>query len=121
MSEVRRRPLRGGLVGCGFVSPHHIEGWKRVPDAGLGALCDVDTERTERAGRRYPHANLYSDAEQMLAAERLDFLEICTRPESHRALVSLAAEHGAHVLCQKPAALNRDDLVAMIETCERAH
>lgn len=56
----------------------------------------------------------------MFARESLDFVEICTRPNAHPALVSLTAEHGVHVLCQKPAAETREDLVAMMATCERA-
>lgn len=121
MSISSRMPLRGGLVGCGFVSPHHIEGWSRVPGARLDALCDLDPARFERAGRLVPQARRYSDAGAMLEAEDLDFLEICTRPESHPELVALAARHGVHVLCQKPAAVDRADLVAMIATCERAN
>jgi predicted dehydrogenase len=48
--------------------------------------------------------------------ESLDFVEICTRPDSHRELVDLAARHGVDILCQKPAAAVRPDLKAMIET-----
>ncbi|MGB2608292.1 MAG: Gfo/Idh/MocA family protein [Isosphaeraceae bacterium] len=46
------------------------------------------------------------------------FVEICTRPESHRALVDLAARSGVHVLCQKPSAAVRSDLGAMIRACD---
>ena len=46
------------------------------------------------------------------------FVEICTRPESHRALVELAARSGVHVLCQKPSAAVRSDLEAMVRACD---
>lgn len=114
MSE---RALRGGLIGCGFVSPHHLEGWKRVPGAQLVALCDTDPGRLERASKLAPGAATYRDASAMLDAGPLDFVEICTGPESHVALVVLAACHGAHVLCQKPAANSAGDLDAMISAC----
>ena len=52
--------------------------------------------------------------------ERPDFVEICTRPESHLPLVRLAAENGAHVLCQKPAAPTLDALREMITVCVQA-
>ncbi|HEX8202987.1 MAG TPA: Gfo/Idh/MocA family oxidoreductase [Isosphaeraceae bacterium] len=106
--------LRGALIGCGFVSRFHLEGWARVPDVRLIALCDLDAVRLRRASALAPGARLYERAEALLAAERPDFVEIRTRPESHRALVELAARHGAHVLCQKPAAPDRADLEAMI-------
>jgi predicted dehydrogenase len=56
----------------------------------------------------------------MFAAGALDFVEIATRPDSHPELVAQAANHGVHVLCQKPAALIRADLLAMIGHCDRA-
>ena len=100
-------PLRGGFIGCGFVSQYHLEAWKHVPRAGLVAVCDHDPRRLEGAVARVPEARPYRDAAAMFAAGPLDFVEIATRPESHRELVELAAGHGAHILCQKPAALTR--------------
>lgn len=114
------RQLQGGLIGCGFVSPHHIEGWKTIPTAQIVALCDLDPSRLETAGTRLPGARLYQDAGSMLTSEPLDFVEICTPPESHRPLVELAARRGIHVLCQKPAAPTRPELLAMIEACDSA-
>jgi predicted dehydrogenase len=113
--------MRGGLIGCGNVSRHHLRGWTRVPGASIEALCEIDHARLEAAGTKLPTARLYQSAEAMLAAEKLDFVEVCTGPESHAEIVRLAAEHGAHVLCQKPAALVRADLVGMIECCDAAN
>ncbi len=113
-------PLQGALIGCGFVSQYHLAAWAEQSDASLAAVCDLDPERLARAGSLAPAAQRFRDVEAMFAAQRLDFVEICTRPESHLALVAQAARHGAHVLCQKPAALNRADLLAMIDVCDRA-
>jgi predicted dehydrogenase len=113
-------PLQGGLVGCGYVSRYHLAAWKQVPNARIVALCDVLPDRLERASQQMPEAQLYQDANAMFEEDHLDFIEICTQPESHRELVELAARHGAHVLCQKPAALVRSDLRAMITHCDEA-
>ncbi|MDR3632947.1 MAG: Gfo/Idh/MocA family oxidoreductase [Isosphaeraceae bacterium] len=113
-------PLRGALIGCGFVSRHHLEGWARVPGARLVALCDRDAARLEHARPYWPEADPFPDAAQLFEEVPLDFVEICTGPESHRALVELAARHGVHVLCQKPAAPGPDDFHAMIAACTNA-
>jgi predicted dehydrogenase len=113
--------LRGALIGCGFVAQHHLAGWPNVAGARLDAICDVRPERLEWARTLAPQARPYASAEALFAAESsLDFVEICTRPAAHRPLTELAAQHGAHVLCQKPAALDRADLLAMIAACDRA-
>jgi predicted dehydrogenase len=109
-------PLQGALIGCGFVSRHHLEAWSRITEAGLVALCDLETERLQRAAEKAPGARLYTDPAAMFEAEEnLDFVEICTRPDSHRELVEQAARYRVDVLCQKPAAAVRTDLKAMIE------
>jgi len=111
-------PLRGALIGCGYVSQFHLEGWSRVPDARIVALCDMDRERLERASARAPEARCHTEAAKLFDHEdRLDFVEICTQPESHGELTELAARHGVHILCQKPAALERPEFRAMIDAC----
>ena len=115
------KTLRGALIGCGFVSRFHIEAWSHVPDARLVALCDLDQERLERAAERVDGARTYTSAIDLFDKEEaLDFVEICTQPESHRILVDLAARRGVHILCQKPAAMVRADFTAMIDACESA-
>jgi D-apiose dehydrogenase len=114
-------PLRGAVIGCGYVSRFHLEGWSRVPQAHLVALCDRNRERVERASAWVPQARCYTEAAELFDREAgLDFVEICTPPEPHPELVDLAARHGTHVLCQKPAALVRSDFCAMIESCDTA-
>lgn len=117
--------LRGALIGCGFVSRFHLEGWSRIAEARLAALCDLNPEALQTAAARFPDASLHAYAAVMFRREieagtPLDFVEICTRPESHRGLVELAACYGAHVLCQKPAAPSRAELEAMVRAGERA-
>ena len=85
-------PLQGALIGCGYVSRFHLEGWARVSSGALLALCDLDRQRLQQASTRVPGARLYTDAAGLFQSEQeLDFVEICTRPDSHRALVELAA------------------------------
>jgi predicted dehydrogenase len=110
--------LRGCLIGCGFVSQYHLEGWASQTRGRLSAVCDLD-EAKARAACRHGVCTAYTDARQMFERERPDFVEISTRPDSHLALVRLAAEHGVHVLCQKPIAPTLAELDEMIAICER--
>jgi predicted dehydrogenase len=111
--------LRGGLIGCGFVSSLHLRAWGRQALGRLAAVCDLDPARGDAAARA-AGVTAYADAAEMLRRERPDFVEICTRPESHLPLTRLAAERGVHVLCQKPAAPSLGELDAMIAACDAA-
>jgi predicted dehydrogenase len=113
-------PLRGALIGCGNVSRYHLQAWAKVPSARIEAVCDTDPDRLAAALERAPGAKGYASAEAMFEEGTFDFVEVCTRPDSHRELAELAARHGSHVLCQKPAAYVRPDLRAMIVSCDEA-
>ncbi len=110
--------LRGCLIGCGYVSHFHLEAWSRQRAGRLSAVCDLDPARAKTACQ-YGVCTAYTDAAEMFRAERPDFVEICTRPETHLALVRLAADHGVHVLCQKPIAPTLEELDEMMAVCQR--
>ncbi len=106
---------RGGIVGCGFFGQIQLEAWRRMDEAEIVAACDFDIERARRSARA-----AYTSAAEMIEEERLDFLDIATRPDSHLPLVRLAAEHGLPVICQKPMAPDWDEAVAMVGAAETA-
>jgi len=112
--------LRGALIGCGFVSRFHLEAWALVAQARIVALCDPNQQRLDEAAARVSAARIYTAAADLFATEDLDFVEICTLPESHHELVELAARRGIDILCQKPAAVSRVDFLRLIDTCETA-
>ncbi len=112
--------LRGVAVGAGYFSRFHYDAWPRVSGARLVAVCDLDRPRAEAIAQQLHLANVYTDAEAMLDAERPDFIDIITPPHTHSALTTLAAERGIHVLCQKALAPSLDESVAIVDTAERA-
>jgi D-apiose dehydrogenase len=114
------KKLRGGLIGCGFFSINHLHAWRDIAGAAIGALCDRDPARLAIAGEQFGIAARYADAEEMLAKEKLDFVDIATTVGSHRALVEMAARHRVGVICQKPFAPSMHDAQAMVAACRDA-
>ena len=70
----------------------------------------------ERARAAAPRA--YTSAEEMLQAEELDFVDIATRSTTHLELVSMAAERGLAIICQKPMAPDWETACRMVEISE---
>lgn len=112
--------LRGGLIGCGFFARNHLHAWHEVAGAEIAAVCDLDPARAERYAREFRVPRAYSDPAAMLREEGLDFVDVVTQPATHRPLVELAAQHGVHVICQKPMAPSLEEARAMVETCRAA-
>jgi len=85
-----KQPLHGGLIGCGFFAINQLHGWAELDGVEIVAICDRDPARLALVGDQFGIASRYTDAAEMLAAERLDFVDIATTPPSHRPLVELA-------------------------------
>ena len=112
--------LRLALVGTGFWSRFQIPAWKEVSGAQLVALCDRDVAKAREAAARFGVEKVYGDADEMLARETLDFVDIAANPEAHLPLVLLAARHKKPVICQKPMAFSLSDCERMVSVCREA-
>ncbi|TGQ68443.1 MAG: Gfo/Idh/MocA family oxidoreductase [Mesorhizobium sp.] len=112
--------LRGALIGCGFFAVNQMHAWRDIEGAEIVAICDRDPERLKLVGDQFGVARRYADAAAMLAAEKLDFVDIATTVGSHRPLVEMAASHRVPVICQKPFAPTLDDAKAMVTACADA-
>jgi predicted dehydrogenase len=97
------RKLRGGFIGFGNVAANgHLPGWLARADVEIVAASDATLSRREVFQAACPEGQWFSDAESLLASGGLDFVDICTPPGSHAALIRRALDAGLHVLCEKP-------------------
>jgi len=115
------RPLRIGVIGCGFYAQNHLQSWRHLAPQGavLAAVCDIDGEKAVRAGADFgvPH---FTDPAAMLDTVPLDVVDIVTRHDTHRALAELAITSGLAVIVQKPFATTLADATAIVEAADRA-
>ena len=115
--------MRGALIGTGSIAPYHLTAWQRIPGVEIAALCNRTVDKARALADRFKidPAHVYADLDQLLAHEPgLDFVDIATAPNLHRAQTEAAAAHGLHVLCQKPLAPSLDDAQAMLAACQQA-
>lgn len=111
---------RGVLIGCGFFARNHMHAWAATPGAEIVAVCDRDPAKVAAYRAEFGIAQGFTDAAEMLAAVRPDFVDIATTVETHRPLVELALAHGAVTICQKPFAATYADGLAMVQAAEAA-
>lgn len=120
MSSPSRR-YRVGIVGTGGIAHAHAEAIAELGDrADVVAVADVDATRATDFAARFGVPNTYRDAEELFEHEQLDLVHICTPPQTHAALATLAMRAGVPVLVEKPPAMSlreMDELAAVqIET-----
>lgn len=98
-----------------------MEAWQRIAEADIVAVCDLDRQKARDFSSQHGVPVFYSRFDELLRLEQLDFIDIATRPDSHRSLVEKAAQSDVAVLCQKPLAPTFEDAVAMVAFCEARH
>ena len=103
------------IIGCGSVAvAAHIPGYQKVPGVEVTALCDIDSERARKAAERLDVGHVHSDYREMFEKHNLDIVSVATPPSAHADATIAALEAGAHVLCEKPMAMNPAEAEAMI-------
>lgn len=107
--------LRVGLMGAGFVSRHHLIGWRALAGrATVAAIADPSAEAAQARADEFRIPAVYRDAEEMLVADGIDALDVAAPRAAHAGLVRLAARHGIPVLCQKPLAPTLAEAEALV-------
>lgn len=105
------RPYRAAIIGTGGIANAHADALKE--SAGrieLVAVADVDPEQAAAFARDHDVARTYADAAELLSAEELDLVHVCTPPRSHVPLAIAAMRAGVTVLVEKPTALSLAEL-----------
>ena len=114
--------VRGAVIGCGFFSANHLNGWAELKDrCEIVAVCDADGAKAKAAAERFGIPARYTDAGTMLKEVKPDFVDIITTVNSHRALVELCAAHGTAIIVQKPLAIDWDDACALVGAAHKAN
>lgn len=98
------RPVRVGVVGCGYWGPNLVRNFARNPHSQVEAVCDVRYERAVRLGGEYRVPMITDRCEEVLRAPELELIVIATPSFTHYRLAKAALEAGKHVLVMKPLA-----------------
>ena len=113
---------RVGIIGIGGIfKGSHI--WEYLEDERLEvvALCDIIEERaTEIRDKYFPNAAVYTDFRELLKDETIDSVDICTPNYLHSIIAVAAFEAGNHVFCEKPDAVNVEEVLKMNRAAEKA-
>lgn len=114
--------LRVGLIGSGFIARQkHLPAWKKMGQkAQVVALCDPNLEQAEGLARLHAIPKVYKDYQEMLSAENLNAVDICSPPRTHADIAIRSLESGAHALIEKPMAINTEECDRIIAASKKS-
>ena len=99
-----------GIVGLGAISPLHIRAILKYGQK-ITAICDVDSEKRQKVNAEFGlNAEEYSDYNALLASGKVDVVHVCTPHYLHAEIICAALGANIHVLCEKPLAINFEQL-----------
>jgi predicted dehydrogenase len=116
------RPLRGVVVGAGFLGPFWARELLASPDTEMVGWVDMDADRVRlrRDELRLGGVAVGTDLAAILASVQPDFVVNVTAPEAHRDVTLGALNAGAAVLTEKPLAISMDDARDMVAAADAA-
>lgn len=105
--------FRVAIIGCGAMGSQHAPAWAAREDAKVVSVCDLLEERRNALAEKMG-AVAYERYQDAITHHGVNVVSICTPVCFHSEMAVFAAEHGCHVLCEKPLALTLDQADAAI-------
>jgi len=110
--------VRVGIVGIGIAARQVLGSIEQTSGAELTAVCDVRTDEVERFKKRFGVEG-FTRIEDMLKHGPVNAVWVATPNSFHAEHTILAADHGKHVICEKPMAISIHEANRMVEAIER--
>lgn len=113
--------MKYALIGCGRISPNHIEAAKNN-NLEIVAICDIVPEAMQEKSDRFGLETVrkYIDYRELLALEKPELIAIATDSGKHAAIALDCIAAGCHLIIEKPIALSIADADAIIEAGRKA-
>src|SRR5438477_430353 len=107
---------RSAIVGVGMAGDAHVRALKKIPQASLVAICEVDATRARAALDKHGvSVPVYPDLKTLFKNEQLDVLHIALPSSFHHDAAMEAFERKLNVICEKPLDITLERIDSMID------
>jgi predicted dehydrogenase len=111
------RKLKIGIIGTGWIAEYHAKVYKDMPDVEIVAGADLVPGKAEEFFKNLgiEGVRLYPSHKEMLDAEELDAVSVCTYNATHAECTIYALEKGVNVLLEKPMCITLDEAIGIMK------
>lgn len=107
------------IIGYGGMgSWHHQNIRESIPGITVTGAFDIRPEVEEAATKNGLY--FYHCLEELLEDTSVDMVTVATPNNFHKDLVISCLQHGKHVVCEKPVAMNSGELTEMMKAAEKS-
>ncbi|KAG7386812.1 hypothetical protein PHYPSEUDO_015209 [Phytophthora pseudosyringae] len=110
-------PLRWGFLGCGNIANDFVNALKGMAGekARLSACAARSVESAEKFAKTHGFARAYGSYEELCSDRDVDVVYIATIHLVHFEHITLALNHGKHVLVEKPMTMNAKQSATVVD------
>lgn len=116
------KKLRVAFIGGGMIANQHILALNQMDDVEIVAIADIDKGALKGKQDQFGFSDeqLFKDSRKMLATIKPDAVSVCTPNGVHLQNTIDSLRAGAHVIVEKPMAMNSKECKRMIEAAKKA-
>lgn len=118
-ARLMAQQFKVGISGAGTIGAIHADALVDISSATLVAVAEPREEAGQQFASKYDCTH-YASYPDMLASADIDVVIVATPSGLHPDQVVLAAEHGKHVITEKPMAITEDGLDRMVQSTSDA-
>jgi predicted dehydrogenase len=111
--------FRAGIIGAGFMGTVHAYA-VRAAGGMVSRAAGRTPEGAEQAAARLGAVRAATSIDELVTADDVDAVHICTPNHTHLPLAEAALRAGKHVVCEKPLATNPQDARRLVEAAAAA-
>jgi predicted dehydrogenase len=110
-----------GIIGTGFARKVQIPGFKAVNGCKVVSIASARLENARATAEEFGVEHYTDNWQETVEREDVDLLCITTPPVLHKEMALFAIDHGKHILCEKPMAMNVAEAEEMTAAAEKAN
>lgn len=108
------KTINWGIIGLGNIAHKFATDLLTIEGAKLYAVASRNQEKANEFASKYNATKAYSSYESLAKDPNIDAVYIATPHTLHKENTLLCLDHGIAVLCEKPFAMDSDELNEMI-------
>lgn len=109
--------IKIALLGAGNIGRVHLNSCKDASNIAFAGVYDIVTERAQEVAQTFG-IKAYTTLDEIWADETVRGVLVAVPNDRHDLLTIQAAEHGKHVLCEKPMTLTSKQAQHMANCCK---
>jgi len=116
---LKTKIYKWGIIGPGKIAHKFAEGLTEVPGAELYAVASRSLAKAEEFAKEFNATKFYGSYKDLIKDEEVDIIYIATPHVFHYEHTLLCLKHKKAVLCEKPFAMNKEQVNEMILTAKK--